>query len=118
LKEAPKKEEKESIAGKFKNKFIPVDQSEKIKAEIKKQEEKIQALKNSVNVYFVDKCLFVNLRENQGRDSLVLEVLKNGELIEPIIYNDTVEWTKIRYKEKTGYIMTKYIGVETSIPVE
>lgn len=94
------------------------DKSEDIKEQIQKQEEAIQALKNSISVYFVDKCEFVNLREGQSRDSLVLTVLKNGTFIEPVIYNDTTEWTKVTHQNKTGYIMTKYIGVETSTPVE
>lgn len=95
-----------------------IDQSEHIKERIKEQEEKIQAIKNSVNVYFVNKCLFVNFREEANRNSRVLEVLKNGVIIEPVIYNDTTEWTKVKYENKTGYIMTKYIGVEVSTPIE
>lgn len=117
LKNEEKNEEK-NVIEKLKDTFKPIDNTEEIKAKIKEQEEKIQALKNAVNIYFVDRCKFVNIREEQSTNSLVLDVLKEGELIEPIIYNDTTEWTKVKHKGKNGYIMTKYIGVEVSTPIE
>ena len=110
----PKKNFKEVL----KEKVRLVDQSESIKEQIKKQEEKIQALKNSISVYFVDKCEFVNLREEQSRNSKVVDVLKHGTLLEPVLYNDTTEWTKVTYKNRNCYIMTKFIGVEVSEPIE
>lgn len=110
--------DEKSFTEKLKEKVTRIDQAENIKEQIRKQEEQIQSLKNSISVYFVDKCEFVNLREESNRNSLVLSILKHGTLIEPVVYNDTTEWTKVQHKDKTGYVMTKYIGVEVSEPVE
>lgn len=107
---------KENVTDKVKKAFKPVDQTENIKKAIQEQEEKIQELKNSISVYFVNRCKFLNVRDEASKDSLVLHVLENGTIIEPVIYNETTEWTKIKFKGRHGYIMTKYIGVEVSTP--
>jgi len=114
----PQRERDNKFHRELEEKSVLVDESEDIKKKIKQQEEEIQRLKNSVSVYFIDKCSFVNMREEQSKNSIVVEVLKNGTIIEPVIYNDTVEWTKVTHNNKVGYVMTNYIGVIVSTPIE
>jgi len=118
INEEKKFEEKQTFKENVKNVFKPVDKQEKIKEEIQKQKEKIQALENSIKYYFIDKSKFVNFRKEPDKNGIVIEILSNGTFIEPVIYNDTQEWTKVKYNNKVGYVMTKFIGVEDSAPEE
>ena len=111
-------EAKSNFKENVKNAFKPVDKKEKIKEEIQKQKEKIQALENSMKYYFIDKSKFVNFRRDADINGAILEILPNGTFIEPVLYNDTQEWTKVKHNNNIGYVMTKYIGVEDSAPEE
>ena len=69
-------------------------------------------------VYFVDKAKSVNLRTAPDINSSVLVVLKNGTFLEVAEWDSSNKWTKIKYKDKVGYMMSKYITVEHSISEE
>lgn len=56
----------------------------------------------------------LNLREEASTDSKILLAMDKGDALE--VLEQTGDWYKVTYKEKTGYAAKQYIEVEGEIP--
>ena len=52
----------------------------------------------------------VNLRKHQDRGSALVDRIPIGETVTLEYQGD--EWSRVRYKGKTGYVMTEYLKFE------
>lgn len=66
---------------------------------------------------FCDKAEVINFRAAPSLSAQVLDVLGDGELVEPVHPPDIVEsdgssWIEVRYRNRTGWIVSKFVGHE------
>ncbi len=57
----------------------------------------------------------LNLRETPSTDARVLMVIPDGSIVTRLKLGD--DWTQIRYEDRTGYVMTKYLLLRSSAPL-
>lgn len=50
----------------------------------------------------------VNMRAKPSKSGGIITVIKQGTEVQAVEVGE--EWSKIKYKDKTGYIMTEYLG--------